>query len=150
VPDVRPPWSGACPSRRSLLRGLGALGGVLLAPGVLTACGSSGDPASGGNASSARGSIPAADVPVGQARVVDVGGQRVVVAQPADGEYTAFSARCTHQGTPVQAGEGLVLTCPSHGSSFDAGAGGAVVTGPATEPLPGVPVRREGDQLVLG
>jgi Rieske Fe-S protein len=94
--------------------------------------------------------VPASEVPVGQARVVDAGGQRVVVAQPAEGEFVAFSSSCTHQGTTVQSGDGLVLTCPNHGSRFDAGDGGAVVAGPATEPLPSVAVTVEGSDLVLG
>ncbi|MFP5347075.1 MAG: Rieske 2Fe-2S domain-containing protein, partial [Actinomycetes bacterium] len=39
--------------------------------------------------------------------------------------------------------------CPSHGSRFNA-ATGAVEKGPATSPLPAVPVRHEGNALVLG
>lgn len=153
-----------CPSRRTLLRGLGA---VVIAPGVLVACSSgnsgsddtgSGDTGSGGTSSSDAGSgggsasasVPVADVAVGEARVVDAGGQRVVVAQPTEGEFVAFSATCTHQGTTVQGGDGLTLTCPNHGSQFDAGDGAAVLTGPATAPLASVPVVVEGDRLVLG
>jgi Rieske Fe-S protein len=60
----------------------------------------------------------------------------------------AFSATCTHQGTTVGAGEGLTLTCPNHGSQFDA-SDGSVVNGPATSALPAVQVVLEGDQLVF-
>ena len=142
-----------CPSRREVFRGLLALGGVALVPGVITAC-SSGDGGSGsedtGGEGGGTGSISAADVAVGSAVVVEVGGESVVVAQPTEGEYVAFSATCTHQGTTVEAGDGLELTCPNHGSRFDAGDGGAVLNGPATSPLRSVDVALEGDQLVIG
>ena len=142
-----------CASRRELLRGLVALGGVALAPGIITAC-SSGDRGSDdqtqGEGGSGGGSINAADVAVGSAVVVEVGGESVVVAQPAEGEYVAFSATCTHQGTTVEAGGGLELTCPNHGSRFDAADGAAVLNGPATSPLRSVDVALEGDQLVIG
>jgi Rieske Fe-S protein len=138
-----------------VLRGVAALG-VVLAPGVLVAC-SAGDAGSGSEAGGAgsgapsvSGTVPAAEVPVGQARIVEVGGQRLVLAQPTQGSFVALSSTCTHQGGAVEAGNGLVLTCPLHGSRFDAGRDGAVVNGPATEPLPSVPVTVEGDQLVLG
>lgn len=143
-----------CPSRRAVLRSLAAMGSVVLVPGVLVACSSggaevatNGDGASAGNGAGGA-SVPASEVPVGQARVVDAGGERVVVAQPAEGEFVAFSSICTHQGTQVEAGDGLTLTCPNHGSQFDA-ADGAVLRGPATRPLPSVEVTLEGDQLVF-
>ena len=90
-----------------------------------------------------------ADVAVGTAVVVAVGEANYVVAQPAEGEFVAFDATCTHQGTTVEARDGLTLTCPNHGSQFDAAADGAVVTGPATAPLNAVDVTVDGDQLVL-
>ncbi len=103
--------------------------------------------AGGGAASGA--TVPLADVPVGEAVVVDVGGTRYVVAQPTAGEVVAFSASCTHAGTIVQAVGGLQLRCPNHGSEFDAGDGAAVLNGPAVDPLPSVPATVEGDLVVL-
>ncbi|GAA1084277.1 QcrA and Rieske domain-containing protein [Tsukamurella spumae] len=87
-------------------------------------------------------------VPVGNA-VVIAGAKPYVVAQPTDGVFVAFDASCTHRGTTVTASEGLTLDCPAHGSRFD-GATGAVEKGPAASPLAAVPVRREGDQLLVG
>jgi nitrite reductase/ring-hydroxylating ferredoxin subunit len=155
-----------CPSRRTVMRSLLAIGGVTLVPGLLTACSSGDDGAEGGTgsdggASSEGGSgggsgggaggstIPAADVAVGTAVVVQAGDGSYVVAQPTEGEFVAFDARCTHQGTVVQAADGLTLVCPNHGSEFDASADAAVLTGPATQPLAAVEVTLEGDQLVL-
>lgn len=139
-----------CPSRRTVVRTLLAIGGAVLVPGVVTACSSGGDDASTDQAAGAGGSVSASEVSVGTAVVVDVNGDRVVVAQPTEGDFVAFSARCTHQGTAVEAGDGLVLTCPNHGSVFDAADGGAVLKGPATSALQPVAVSQQGDQLVLG
>lgn len=162
VPTGRRDLDDWCPSRRTVMRGLLAIGGVTLVPGLLTAC-AAGDDAgsgSGGDASSDAGSaggsaggggstIPAADVAVGTAVVVKVGDGSYVVAQPSEGEFVAFDARCTHQGTTVEAADGLTLTCPNHGSRFDAAAGAEVLNGPATQALATVEVTLEGDQLVL-
>lgn len=143
VPVVAPGTRELCSTRRSVLRGLAAVGVATITGGVLVACGS-GDETTGSD-----NMVPASEVPVGEARVVDAGGERVVVAQPTEGEFVAFSARCTHQGATVNAEGGLDLVCPNHGSAFDA-ADGSVRNGPATEALPSVPVRLEGDKLVLG
>jgi ubiquinol-cytochrome c reductase iron-sulfur subunit len=54
----------------------------------------------------------------------------------------AYSKLCTHVGCPVglyQAGEGLLL-CPCHQSTFDVLHGAQPVFGPATRPLPQLPI----------
>ena len=160
-----------CPSRRDLLRALAAVGVGTIAGGVLGACGSDegrqapSSDASHGRATSAGPGSAAAEptsdaspptvvaaasqVPVGQARVVEVGGRRLVVAQPTAGSFVAFSTTCTHEGTPVNVLQGLELACPNHGSRFSA-ADGSVSRGPATAPLATVDVRLVGDRVVLG
>lgn len=149
-------------SRRALLARAGAGGAVLGAAGLLAACGGTGEPAASGGAGSASGSdsssaaggsgsgagVPTSEVPEGTAVVVEVGGEDVVLAQPTAGQYVAFSATCTHAGGKVQADQGTEVRCPLHGSVFDAGKDGAVVTGPATSPLPAKTVTQDGDQLV--
>jgi len=143
-----------CPSRRGVLRTLAGVGVTTIAAGVLVACGGS-DPAPStgstgtGGAGAAGASVPLADVPVGEAVVVDVDGARYVLAQPVAGEVVAFSASCTHAGTTVEAAGGLELRCPNHGSRFDAGDGAAVLNGPAVDPLPSVPASIEGDLVLL-
>ena len=59
--------------------------------------------------------------------------QHVVLVRSGD-EVRAFSATCTHQGCTVDSVTDGVISCPCHGSTFDAGTG-AVVTGPASRAL---------------
>ncbi|NEE52510.1 Rieske (2Fe-2S) protein, partial [Streptomyces sp. SID8455] len=75
--------------------------------------------------------------------------QRLVVSCPAKGEYKAFSAQCTHGGCVLTKVEGTEGHCACHGSRFDTTTG-KVVQGPATVPLPAVPVTAEGGKLVAG
>jgi len=54
--------------------------------------------------------------------------------------FTALSAVCMHQGClVVMATAQPVFVCPCHGSRYDHS--GAVVRGPAADPLPAFPVR---------
>ncbi|GAA1638212.1 QcrA and Rieske domain-containing protein [Georgenia ruanii] len=142
----------AQPSRRQLL----TAGGAAVALPLLAACGGSGSPqqpapTSGTSASSGTGGrlTAVSDVPVGSGVLVETpAGEPVVVVQPQQGTVRAFSAVCTHQGCTV-AVKGGELDCPCHGSRF-AAASGEVLQGPAPRPLPEVPVKVEGGEVVLG
>jgi Rieske Fe-S protein len=77
-------------------------------------------------------------------RIPDGGGvvlesRHVVVTKDATGTVRGFSATCTHQGCTVSSVDNGAISCPCHGSRFDA-ATGAVVQGPATRALAAVPV----------
>jgi Rieske Fe-S protein len=63
------------------------------------------------------------------------------------GDFVAYSAICTHQGCTVAYKDGN-LACPCHGSVFDPANGAAVVAGPAPRPLPEIPVKVEGGEVV--
>jgi len=89
-----------------------------------------------------------ADIPVGGAIAVMFDGSQIIVSQPTAGEVVAFSAICTHQGCIVVP-EKKGLNCPCHQSLFDP-ATGAVLKGPATEPLPPVTVTLDGDRILAG
>lgn len=88
------------------------------------------------------------DVPVGGGMVnTDA---NVVIVQPSQGEFKAFTATCTHQACPlenVENGEIVCSTTCGHGSRF-AVADGSVTTGPASNALEEVPVSVDGDSIV--
>ncbi|MCD5346946.1 ubiquinol-cytochrome c reductase iron-sulfur subunit [Agromyces sp. S2-1-8] len=87
-----------------------------------------------------------ADVPVGGSIDAKLGSDPVLVAQPSEGEFVAYSAICTHQQCVVAAA-GAEFHCPCHGSIYDA-ATGEVLAGPAPEPLSPIAVTVAGDQVV--
>ncbi|NIZ90910.1 Rieske (2Fe-2S) protein [Kineosporiaceae bacterium B12] len=98
---------------------------------------SSGSSSAGGGTSAALAQL--ADVPVGSALAVEAAdGTGVIVAQPTAGQAVAFTNKCTHSGCAVAVND-AELDCPCHGSRFDA-LTGAVLKGPATEPLESYPV----------
>jgi Rieske Fe-S protein len=66
-------------------------------------------------------------------------GQQAVLVHLESGDFAAYSAICTHRGCTVGYSDGN-LACPCHGSVFDPANDGAVVNGPATQPLPEIPV----------
>jgi Rieske Fe-S protein len=63
-----------------------------------------------------------------------------------DGEYTALSPICTHQGCTVDI-SGDRLICPCHGSTYDRR--GVVLRGPAPQALRRYPVMRTEDALII-
>jgi len=89
------------------------------------------------------------DVAEGQMRLYDLSGTKVAVAN-AGGHLYAFDDRCTHSGCSLAAGrlDGTRVTCPCHGSQFDV-TSGAVLRGPATRPIRSLPVRVEGNDVLL-
>ncbi|MGF1431209.1 ubiquinol-cytochrome c reductase iron-sulfur subunit, partial [Kitasatospora sp. LaBMicrA B282] len=117
--------------------------------------GSAGTPAPGAGGSAGGGggkaSVPVTAVPVGgSATVTDpASGDAVYIVQPKAGQYCGLSSVCTHAGCAVNAPRNGQLSCPCHGSLFDA-ATGAVLNGPAVKPLPRYTVTRNGDRLDLG
>ncbi|MEI5583025.1 MULTISPECIES: QcrA and Rieske domain-containing protein [unclassified Agromyces] len=146
-------------SRRAALAlgGTGAVGGALILAGCATdqGGGNGGDdgseaPSPSAGAPDAAGEEVAAlaDIPVGGSIDATIGGEPVLLAQPAAGEVVAYSAICTHQGCVVAAA-GSKFECPCHGSIFDA-ATGDVEVGPALEPLASVPVTVDGDRVIAG
>ena len=90
-------------------------------------------------------------MPGPRGRIFDLTGvvladKKVVVTQPAAGEFKAFSAVCTHQGCAVASVANGVIVCPCHNSQFSA-SDGSVKGGPAPAPLAAVAVTVSGDQV---
>jgi Rieske Fe-S protein len=88
----------------------------------------------------------ATDIPVGGGAIYTAA--KVVVTQPASGQYKAFSAVCTHVGCIVNKVANGTIDCPCHGSEFTI-TNGAVVTGPAMAPLAARQVKIVGGQVIL-
>ncbi|MFF8093724.1 Rieske (2Fe-2S) protein [Streptomyces sp. NPDC016675] len=155
--------SAAGPARRTVVAAAGAAGLAV----ALTACGGSDDDSSsdtgaapsapsaeaadgggsGGDDAGAGAALAAtADIPEGGGKVF--ADQKVVVTQPAAGEFKAFSATCTHQGCAVKSVSEGVINCPCHNSNFSI-TDGSVQSGPAREPLPAVQITVSGDSIRL-
>lgn len=140
--------------RRTVLRGAAVAGAAGAGLTGLTACGSNSG-GGGGGASGGSAAGPSSAVDLGASTDVPVGGARlyrenkVLVSQPTQGTFKAFSAVCTHQGCVLDAVNGTTASCPCHGSQFNATTG-AVIQGPAVEALPPVTVKVSGGRLTAG
>lgn len=124
---------------------LGAAG-VAVCGVALAGCSSQGDevPSTAG----IKGKVIAktAEVPVGGGKVIQK--WRIVITQPTAGVFKAFSAACPHKGCAVGSPREGIMTCPCHGSEFDA-VSGKCLKGPADAPLAAYPVKVEGDGIIL-
>lgn len=89
------------------------------------------------------------DVVAGKMRVFDVAGTKVNVAN-AGGNLHAFDDTCTHTGCSLAMGklDGTTVTCACHGSQFDV-TSGAVLRGPARQPVRSRLVQVEGEDLLV-
>jgi Rieske Fe-S protein len=150
-------WPGRETTRRSALAGAGfaGLAATLAACGGGSGGGSVAAPAGhsasakaatgGGSGSASLAST--SEIPVGGGKVFSA--EKVVVTQPAAGEFKGFSAVCTHLQCLVDQVAGGTIDCPCHGSQFSV-KNGSVVTGPATSPLPAQSITVAGGQITLG
>jgi len=161
VTDNRVSKTAGDASRRTVMSGIVGMG--IGAP-LLAACGSEdaestessgsgsgadsdGGSDSGGGSSSASGAIgKTSEVPVGGAKIFKA--EKVMVSQPSEGKFKAFSTVCTHQGCPITKIDGDDIECGCHGSRF-ALADGSVANGPATKPLKELKVAVDGDSLTV-
>ncbi|MGP4006676.1 Rieske (2Fe-2S) protein [Streptomyces sp. 4N124] len=151
----------SAPSRRTVVAAVGAAGLAV----ALTACGSEDDasgssteqgadassPAGGADASSpaAEGGAALAktsDIPEGSGKIFS--NEKIVVSQPAAGDYKAYSTICTHQGCPMTDLKEDIISCACHGSTFSI-ADGSVQKGPATKPLEAKEITVSGDSITL-
>lgn len=85
-----------------------------------------------------------ADVPRGEGRLVDIGGERRAVYRDDDYQLSVLSAVCTHLKCIVHWNQAeRSWDCPCHGSRF--GVDGDVLEGPAMSPLPEQPLPPEAE-----
>ncbi|MFG2141506.1 Rieske (2Fe-2S) protein [Streptomyces sp. NPDC048650] len=144
-------------ARRTVVAAAGAVG----LTAALAACGGgsdaggdkvAADPGTSGSGGAAAAGSGAAlsktsEIPQGGGKIFKA--EKVVVTQPEDGEFKAFSAICTHAGCVVGEVSGGTINCMCHGSKFDI-ADGSVKEGPATKGLPSAKVNVKGGSVTLG
>src|SRR5215204_3904083 len=153
-------------SRERFIR-LGTALGVGAACASLVACGGGASNSGGGGDSGGGNSVEAgskkssgADAEAGGAAIAsesevapgsavkfEDSGKEAVLVHLKSGDFVAYSAICTHQGCKV-AYKGGNLACPCHGSVFDPAKGAEVVAGPAPTPLPEIPVKIQGGEVI--
>jgi Rieske Fe-S protein len=129
-----------------------AVAGAVVIAGAAAGCARYAEPSAETPADSgaAEGTVlgAASDVPVGGGKIFT--DKKVVVTQPAKGEFKGFSAICTHQGCVVDKIADGTIDCPCHGSKFGL-ADGAVKAGPAKKPLPATEVSVNADgKITMG
>ncbi|MFF5160448.1 Rieske (2Fe-2S) protein [Streptomyces sp. NPDC000348] len=135
-------------TRRTVLL---ATGGAALAAGCGPDGGDGGANGSGGGGTDGASPDTAgqelastAGVPVGGGTVIP--DEKIVITQPEEGGFKAFSAICTHQGCVVADVADGTVNCACHGSRFRI-TDGSVAQGPATRPLPEEPITVEGNSI---
>ncbi|WP_018156100.1 Rieske (2Fe-2S) protein [Demetria terragena] len=149
-------------TRRGVVTGVAVVGSAT----GLAACGSGeeeGSPASENQPSSAAAepssaakssaggdsggvSVAASKVPMGGGFIDEK--NKIVVTQPAKGEFKAFSAVCPHQGCVVDQVKDNEIGCPCHASTFD-GSTGERTGGPAKKGLDAKKATVDGDQITV-
>jgi Rieske Fe-S protein len=165
LPAAGPACQGAGSTRRVVLLGAGAAG----ATAVLAACGTSstssntlgtgysdnpapagsgaadaqGGSSSGGGSTGGTTLASTSDVPEGGGIIKG----DYVITQPTAGTFKAFGKVCPHAGCDVNKVADGVISCPCHGSKFDASTG-AVTAGPAKQGLPETKVKVDGTNIV--
>lgn len=142
-------------SRERFIR-LGTALGVGAACASLVACGGGASSSGGGGSGGGNGGgtkaggtaiVSESEVAPGSAHKFEDSGNPAVLVHLENGDFVAYSAVCTHQGCDVAYKDGN-LACPCHGSVFDPADGAAVIAGPAQRPLPEIPVKVEGGEVV--
>jgi Rieske Fe-S protein len=129
-----------------------AVAGAVVIAGAAAGCARYAEPSAETPATSgaAEGTVlgAASEVPVGGGKIFT--DKKVVVTQPAKGEFKGFSAICTHQGCVVDKIADGTINCPCHGSKFGL-ADGSVKAGPAPKPLPATEVSVNADgKITMG
>ncbi|MDA3021759.1 MAG: Rieske (2Fe-2S) protein [Actinomycetota bacterium] len=138
-------------------------GGLVVAGGALAACGGSAStttaiatPAAPAASAASGGTVAATGAPAGAIATSDIplfGGvivpePPIVITQPSEGTYKAFTAICPHQGCLVGEVAENEIVCACHGSLFSA-VDGSVIQGPAVQGLTEASIAVQGDSIAL-
>lgn len=77
----------------------------------------------------------ASEVPLGSMKLFVAEGREILVVN-VNGHLYAIGGKCTHMGGDLSQGklQGIIVTCPRHGSTFDVTSGKAL-SGPKFGPI---------------
>ncbi|HXW68264.1 MAG TPA: ubiquinol-cytochrome c reductase iron-sulfur subunit [Dissulfurispiraceae bacterium] len=93
--------------------------------------------------------LPKADVPSGSARSIVLNNVPAIVINRPDKGFIVLSKVCTHLGCIVEYDrDKKIMLCPCHAGTFDLD--GNVISGPPPKSLQRLPLRIEGETLVIG
>lgn len=88
------------------------------------------------------------ELPPNSGRIVKFGSKPVIVLRKPDGEFSAFSAKCTHLDCIVQYRPDLQrVWCACHNGQYDLN--GINVAGPPPRPLDRLDVRVAGEEIYV-
>jgi Rieske Fe-S protein len=89
------------------------------------------------------------DVPSGEAKNFIFNNMPAVIVNNQDKGYIAFSRTCTHLGCLIEYSKSnMMFICPCHAGIFDLE--GNVVSGPPPKPLTAIPLKIEGETIIIG
>ena len=156
-----PDRTAAATPRRTVLRGVVAAGAIGVATPLLAACGGSKNASPDSPGASSGGSdsgvpdpggpgsklVATSEVPVGSGTILT--GPKIVVTQPAQGDYKAFTAVCTHLGCTVGSISDGFIICPCHGSHYAIATGVPTPESPAKAPLAPIDIKVKGSEIDL-
>ena len=89
------------------------------------------------------------EVPSGDAKNIIYNNAPAVIINRPDRGFIALSRVCTHLGCLVEYNRGEHrLICPCHAGNFDLE--GNVLSGPPPKPLKAIPLRIDGENIIIG
>ena len=93
--------------------------------------------------------IPKFEIPSGSSKVVLYNDKPVIIINRPGKGFIALSKVCTHLGCLVEYEKDKNrLICPCHAGTYDLE--GNVLSGPPPRPLPKIPLKVEGEQVIIG
>lgn len=94
-------------------------------------------------------SVKKSDIPLGEAKEIVFNNTPVIIINRHEKGYVAFSKVCTHLGCLVEYDRRhRMLVCPCHAGAFDLE--GNVLSGAPPRPLSVIPLRINGEIIVIG
>jgi cytochrome b6-f complex iron-sulfur subunit len=102
-----------------------------------------------GKAKTKQITLKTSEIPVGDAKDIPFGGvPSMIINRPGKG-FIALSRVCSHLGCLVEYSKSQSrIICPCHGAIFDLE--GSVVSGPPPKPLQRLPLKVEGESILIG